>query len=76
MFDDSFVVRLLFAISEKYGKVNFFSTADFLDKKFFLKIFNCLTHSLQEQAYGYGGKDRGKRDSWGVKDGHVHTAIF
>ena len=37
------------------GRVNF-STVDFLDKKILLKIFNCLTHSLQEQAYGYGGK--------------------
>ena len=43
----------------EFGKVNF-STVDFLDKKILLKIFNCLTHSLQEQAYGYGGKDRGK----------------
>ena len=34
------------------------------------------THRLREWTYGCQGEGCGGRDSQGVWDGHVHTAIF
>ena len=34
------------------------------------------THRLRERTFGYQGEKDEGRDSQGVWDGHVHTAIF
>ena len=34
------------------------------------------SHRLRERTYGYQGGRMGGRDSQGVWDRHVHTAIF
>ena len=34
------------------------------------------THRVSKQTYGYQGGRMGSRDSYGVWNGHVHTAIF
>ena len=34
------------------------------------------THKLRKQTYGFQKGRTGARDSQGVWDGHVHTAIF
>ena len=43
-----------------------------------MKLFTkqTQTHRLREQTYGCQGGRMGKRDSWRVWDGNVHTAIF
>ena len=33
-------------------------------------------HRLTEGTYGCGGRKMGGRDSLGVQDGHVHSAMF
>ena len=40
-------------------------------KKIQMNLFTKQTHRRQKQSYGY----QGERDSQGVWDGHVHTAI-
>ena len=34
------------------------------------------SHRVSKQTYGYQGGRMGSRDSYGVWNGHVHTAIF
>ena len=35
------------------------------------------TYKLGELTYGFrGGERMGERDSWGVRDGYIYTAVF